>query len=132
MHRLQTLLPLALAFLFCAASVRAQEQPRDPKILFAEVDTNGDGIVDLQEFHQRVVDVFYLVDSDKDGFLSPAELKQLPHPEQIKDVDKDGDGKVSLHEFVRIRFLQFEAADTSHDGELSLEEVIVVYRVEGK
>lgn len=131
MRRRSTTLLLAATLLAGAALASAAEPaaPYDPKAAFAETDRNGDGVVDLEEFHQRIVDVYYAADADKNGTLSAAELSQLPHPEAIKDVDRDGDGKVTLHEFVRVRFLQFQDADANHDGELSLEEVIRVYQV---
>jgi Ca2+-binding EF-hand superfamily protein len=122
---------LAAGLVLLAAPARAAEQAvaADPKAAFAQSDSNADGGVDLEEFHQHIVDVFYVSDEDKDGSLSTAELAQLPHPEKLADLDRNGDGKVSLQEFVRVRYLQFKEADTNQDAELSLEEVLVVYRV---
>lgn len=130
--RRRTAVLLSMALLALAARVGAEDTAAtyDPKAAFAETDRNGDGVVDLEEFHQRIVDVFYSSDADKDGTLSAAELARLPRPEAMKDVDENGDGKVSLHEFVRVRFLQFQEADVNHDGELTLEEVMRVYPVQ--
>jgi hypothetical protein len=126
--------PTSLPILFVAmvvVSVGAvqggEQKPYDVKAAFNESDKNKDGEIDLEEFHSRLVEVFYSADTNKDGFLSAAELSQLPLPENVKDVDQDADGQVSLHEFVRIRFRQFEEADTNHDGELSLDEVVAVF-----
>jgi len=107
-----------------------QRTSYDPAAAFKETDKNGDGAIDLEEFHQRIVEVFYFTDSDKDGFLSVEEFSRLPYPEGFKDADRNGDGRISLHEFVRIRFVQFEEADTNDDGEVSLDEVVTAF--EGK
>jgi len=121
---------LAGAIVLLGGGVRAEEQakPTDPRAAFAETDTDGNGLVDLSEFHARLVDIFYLRDTNKDGYLSPDEFAQLVFPEGFKEADLNGDGRISLHEFVAVRFRQFEAADTNHDGELSLDEVLAVYQ----
>jgi len=124
------LLVSALLVLVGGTPAHSQATPRtpyDPKAVFAEADKNGDGQIDIGELHDRLVEVFYNTDTNKDGFLSVEEFNRLPYPEGFKVADRDGDGRISLKEFVEIRFHQFEAADTNHDGQLSLEEVIIVY-----
>jgi len=113
-----------------SGGVRAEDQGAgyDPRQAFAETDTDRDGEIDLAEFHARVVDVFYIADTNKDGSLSPEEYQRLPFSADFKNADINGDGKISLHEFVANRFLQFQAADTNHDGELSLDEVLTAYK----
>ena len=121
-----TVLTLAVS----AARADDQATAYDPKTAFAESDKNGDGVIDHRELYERVVDVFYRADANKDGFLSVEEFYQLPFPGDFKGGDRDGDGRVSLREFVRLREQDFDAADTDQDEVLSLEEVITVY--EGK
>lgn len=99
----------------------------DPKAAFTETDTNHDGQIDIEEFHVRIVDVFYVNDANKDGFLVVEEFNRLPFHEDFAKADRNADGRLSLPEFVRIRFVQFEAADSNHDGQLSSEEVVTVY-----
>jgi Ca2+-binding EF-hand superfamily protein len=120
---------LATIALALVSGARAAEPGAsyDPRQAFAETDTNHDGRIDLAEFHERIVDVFYFTDTNKDGFLSPEEYARLPFSGSFTVADINGDGKLSLHEFVAVRFHQFLAADANHDCELSLEEVIAAY-----
>ncbi len=104
----------------------------DVKAIFAEADTNADGEIDLCEFHQRIVQVFYSADTNKDGFLSPEEYGRLPFSGDFKHADLHGNGRISLHDFVAVRYRQFVEADRNQDGALSLEEVISAYEGRSK
>jgi len=101
--------------------------PYDPRAAFVGIDTNKDGQIDVEEFHVRLVEVFYNADTNKDGFLSVDEYGRLPFSGALKAADTGGDGRISLPEFVTIRFRQFEEADTNHDYQLSVDEVVTAY-----
>jgi len=133
MHRTRIFLFLASAMFALNSGAWAAEPAKafDVRAAFAETDKNGDGQIDHEEFYERLVDVFFTADSNKDGFLNPEEYGQLPFSGAFRDADANGDGRISLPEFVRIRFRQFEGADTSHEGQLSLDEVLATYE-EGK
>jgi len=103
------------------------EAPYDPRAAFAEVDTNHDGQIDIEEFHARLVEVFYRADADKDGVMSVGEYELLPFSGAFEHGDANGDGKISLPEFVTIRFHQFVNADSNHDTQLSVDEVVTAY-----
>jgi Ca2+-binding EF-hand superfamily protein len=124
------LLASATLMLTSATWAEGAAQPYDPRAAFAEADTNKDGAIDIEEFHVRLVEVFYNADTNKDGFLTIDEYERLPFSGAFKDADANGDGRVSLPEFVAIRFHQFEEADTNHDVQLSVDEVVTAY--EGK
>ena len=130
---MRTIHALILAALVAAGStvLAADASPKhDPRAAFKETDTNGDGVVDHEEYHVRIVEVFYFADANKDGVLDPTELKRLAFPEDFAVDDKDANGRVSLREFLRVRFVDFTKTDTDGDGVLSVDEVVSAW--EGK
>ena len=130
--RTPSILLLAALVGLPVATVRGEDRPAayDPRAAFAESDTNRDGAVDHEEFHERMVEIFYRADANKDGFLDPTELVTLVFPEDFTTNDKDRDGRVAMREFLRVRFRDFTAADRDDDGVLSVDEVVRIY--EGK
>ncbi len=129
MHRTGMFLFLAGAMFVLAGGAWAAEQAKgfDPRAAFVETDKNGDSQIDHEEFYERLVDVFFSADTNRDGFLNHEEYGQLPFSGAFRDANANDDGRISLPEFVRIRFRQFEGADTSHEGQLSLDEVLATY-----
>jgi Ca2+-binding EF-hand superfamily protein len=123
------LILFAITLTASAGAARGGDQaaPYDVKGAFAEADINGDGEVDLAEFHDRLLEVFYRADTDKSGSLSPAEYARLPFSGDFKDADPSGRGLITLHDFIAVRYRQFVVVDTNHDGALSLEEVEDAY-----
>jgi Ca2+-binding EF-hand superfamily protein len=108
-----------------AFAAGAQEAPAyDVKKAFTETDKNADGAIELDEFHERLVDIFFLGDADKDGFLTEAEFVQVVVvKEDFAAIDKNHDGKLTKREFVSARITSFVKLDTDDDGALSLAEV---------
>ena len=132
---MRTIHALILAALVAAGStvLAADASPKhDPRAAFKETDTNGDGVIDHEEFHIRIVEVFYFADTNKDGYLDPNELKVLVFADDFDENDKDANGRVSLREFLRVRFDDFSKADKDHDGTLSVDEVVITYEEKGK
>src|SRR5262245_1831582 len=99
MHRIFWLTTL---FVLAALPAFADEpkKPGDPHAAFAETDENGDGRVDREEFHHRMVEIFFHGDRDKDGYMTPTELAAaVEFPKDFEHADRDGDGRISLYEF---------------------------------
>lgn len=125
---LTTFLVLGAALMFAGrVSAEGSAAPYDPRAAFAQADTNHDGQLDIEEFHARIVEVFYNADRNKEGILTVDEYERLPFSGTFKEADANGDGQISLTELVTIRFRQFENADTNHDTQLSVEEVVTDY-----
>ena len=65
----------------------------DPHAAFKEADQNHDGVIDHEEFHERIVEVFFSADRNKDGYLDVTEMKVLLFPDDVTVDDKDADRK---------------------------------------
>jgi Ca2+-binding EF-hand superfamily protein len=113
---------------------------------FKAADTNGDGVLSVQEVsateakvlkqrvemaRQRLAAEFTKLDTNKDGQLSKVEfMAAAPSaptsaPDGAKllaELDKNKDGKVSLEEYGAPLLSRFDAVDTNHDGTISAAE----------
>lgn len=122
---------LLILTLICVPSLAKTEEEAsyEPRKAHAEADANGDGMIDRAEFHERMVEIFFHGDRDKDGYMTWAELEKVVLlPDDFRDADRNDDGRISLHEFIRVRFDDYDVVDTSGDGLLSVAEVIAVFR----
>jgi len=104
---------------------RAETAPGyDVKAAFDQTDQNHDGAIEIDEYYDRLVDIFFLGDLNKDGFLTEPEfVAVVVIKEDFTQVDKSGEGKLSRQEFVSARLPHFIAIDTDKNGSLSLVEV---------
>jgi Ca2+-binding EF-hand superfamily protein len=117
-----------LGVLTLAGGVLAQTPPPpDAKTWVREHDKNGDGKIDREEFHQAVIEAFFLRDVNKDGFLTVEELVVIT-PEARNLLRSKPDGKMSLPEFLNALHKDFAAADTNDDGLLTAEEIEIYMR----
>jgi len=120
---------LALMWALMASITPASGADRlDADAVMALTDKNRDGRIDREEFHQRMTEVFFFADVDKDGQLTFAELVAVEkvEPEAFKRADRDGNGKLSLYEFMYVIHRDFEAADKNQDGVIDLQELRVL------
>jgi Ca2+-binding EF-hand superfamily protein len=102
------------------------DKPLDRRAVIQSADTNGDGRIDRVEFHQRMTEAFFFIDTNKDGFLTTDEFLaaiQGVDPQKIKAADRNGDGKIDIYEFHQALSRDFDTADTNGDGVLDAQEV---------
>jgi len=128
-------IPLALGALLAGSAAAQSPQTRayDPHQAFLESDKNKDGYIEMSEFVERLNDVYFLGDTNKDGKLSKEEYDVIVViREDYSKVDKNGDGVITESEFVAARVPLFERADTDHDGKLSEQEVKAAYEANKK
>ena len=117
-----------LGVLALAGGVLAQAPPPpDAKTWVREHDKNGDGRIDREEFHQAVIEAFFLRDVNKDGFLTVEELVVIT-PEARNLLRSKPDGKMTLAEFLNALHKDFAAADANDDGLLTAEEIELYMR----
>jgi Ca2+-binding EF-hand superfamily protein len=97
--------------------------PHDPRAAHAATDRNHDGEINREEFEQRMVQIFYFSDVDKDGFVTIGQLSAFDEELLFEAGDSDSDARLSLAEFQKVRFENYRDADTDKSGTLSVEEV---------
>jgi Ca2+-binding EF-hand superfamily protein len=100
----------------------------DANASMALSDKNKDGRIDREEFHQRMTEVFFFADVDKDGHLTFAELVAVASadPEAFKRADRDGNQKLTLYEFMYVIHRDFDAEDKNQDGVIDLQELRIL------
>lgn len=109
------------------------------------LDKDGDGKVSKAEAPERMQEGFDRMDTNKDGFIDEAEVRQMMDrfremrpggpggprgerdggglQERMKAMDKDGDGKVSLEEAPERMKQSFDRFDTNKDGFIDDAEI---------
>ena len=89
--------------------------------VFDVTDMNHDGKITPDEYRARMVEVFFLLDQGKKGYLVKGDIPGV-NDEVFRAANKKGDGKLSLEEYLDARMKDFEAADKGHKGYLTRED----------
>lgn len=126
-----------------AAFAQEGPAPRDgrrgppPHERMVEADTNGDGVITLDEIQARETEQFANVDANGDGRVEAAEMLAFQEARReearlerenrraarmIEHLDADGDGALSAEEFTSRPRQMFARLDTNSDGQISAEE----------
>ncbi|VAH92819.1 neo-calmodulin-like [Triticum urartu] len=99
--------------------------------MIAEVDTDGNGVVDFSEFltlldrkmrgaEDELREAFRVFDQDKDGFISLDEFRHVmvklgerlsdeELAEMLREADLDGDGQINYSEFARVMMAKMDS-----------------------
>lgn len=111
-----------------------EKSQRVPHDKFAQVDTNHDGVISRDEAAAapQLASRFDEADADKDGRVTPAELKNHAKSHRLNNkgagaftkLDSNGDGVVTRDEVAANPKLsrKFDAADMDHDGRVTADE----------
>src|SRR5512147_1497573 len=112
----------AVGLLVAAPSGVLAQSEEEP---FSLTDIDKNARIDRQEYHQRMIEVFYFADKNKDGVVTVEELAEIEEVDAkaFAAADKNADGKLTMEEFVAYRMVDFDAADKNKDGVLTYEEV---------
>ena len=132
---------IATLLLGLAPLSAAQAQDMPGQRLLQRIDTNGDGVISMDEMTAARERLFRNLDRNGDGVIDQKEIENAR--QAIKDraetaqarlgnrwrrLDTNGDGKVSEQEFASSMPL-FELADRNGDGKLSADEIASVRKL---
>jgi hypothetical protein len=106
---------VAILAVLAPAVARAQTPQLN---VFDVTDTNHDGKITADEYRARMVEVFFLLDQGKKGYLVKGDIPGVSD-EAFRGANKKGDGKLSLEEYIDARMADFTAADKAHKGFLT-------------
>ena len=100
--------------------------PMDSAGIMTTADLNGDNRIDLEEYRDRITDVYFFMDANKDGKLTVVEI-QKSYPSLDSDVidntDVNADTVITIYEFRYVLYKDFEVMDRNKDGSLDQEEI---------
>ncbi|MFC4733079.1 EF-hand domain-containing protein [Salipiger abyssi] len=99
--------------------------------LFMQLDANGDGVIDGNEFLQLRISMFDRIDADRSGTITAAEIetarqalpgkRTMQSDKRIWDQDANDDGMLTLAEYTA-QTRGFDMADRNNDGVISSAE----------
>ncbi len=99
--------------------------PPSPELMIARFDTNGDGQLQQTELPAPMRGKFEAADEDKNGVVTPSELKKAFQADADKlfaRADTNGDQFLDASE-LGPRYERFQVADANGDGRLTQQEI---------
>ncbi len=121
------ILYMGIIFLFAAETVLSQtKQSMNSEEIMDITDLDGDDIIDIKEYTHRITDVYFFLDTDKDGKLTVVEIQRsIPNldADQIGKADVNGDNIITIYEFRYVLYKDFETIDKNQDGSLDKQEM---------
>jgi Ca2+-binding EF-hand superfamily protein len=116
---------LSLSVMISTAVFGGDLYRMDTAATLAISDKNDDRRIDREEYHERLTEVFFFIDADKDGSLTISEIRAVAEvdPERFQAADSNGDQTLSLNEYLYALHNDFAAYDRDKDGTLDMEEL---------
>ena len=118
---------LAIVSLIAADRAWAKEkQSMNSEEIMDITDLNGDDRIDIEEYRHRITDVYFFLDTNKDGKLTVIEIQRsIPNidPTLIDNADVNGDTIITIYEFRYVLYKDFDAMDKNQDGSLDEQEM---------
>ena len=102
------------------------KQSMNSEEIMGITDLNGDDRIDIEEYRHRITDVYFFLDTDKDGKLTVVEIQRsIPKidPALIDNADVNGDTIITIYEFRYVLYKDFDAQDKNQDGRLDKQEM---------
>jgi hypothetical protein len=102
------------------------KQSMNSEEIMGITDLNGDDRIDIEEYRNRITDVYFFLDANKDGKLTVVEIqKSIPNidPAVIDNADVNGDTIITIYEFRYVLYKDFDAQDKNQDGRLDKQEM---------
>jgi Ca2+-binding EF-hand superfamily protein len=100
--------------------VLAQSRRAGP---MAQLDTDNDGTLDLEEAKKAASALFDKLDPDRDGTLDRRELAGRLTAKELKAADLDNDGTLTKQEYLALVEQRFKAANPDNDGTIDAKEL---------
>jgi len=118
---------LAIVSLIAADTAWAKEgQSMNSEEIIDISDLNGDDRINIEEYRNRITDVYFFLDANKDGKLTVVEIqKSIPNldPDVIDNADVNDDTIITIYEFRYVLYKDFDAMDQNQDGNLDKQEM---------
>ena len=122
-----TFLFVGIIFIIAAGTAWSQtKQSMNREEIMGITDLDGDDRIDIKEYHHRITDVYFFLDTDKDGKLTVVEIQRsMPNldADQIGKADVNGDNIITIYEFRYVLYKDFETMDKNQDGSLDKQEM---------
>lgn len=118
---------LAIVSLVAANTAWSEaNQSVDSEGIMDITDLDGDDRIDLEEYRDRITDVYFFLDANKDGKLTVVEIQRsFPNlnPAVIDNADVNGDTIITIYEFRYVLYKDFDMMDKNNDGSLDKQEM---------
>lgn len=112
-----TFLPSSVLFFTLAGTALAEDE-MDDIFSFERVDTNGDECVNWEEMRNSSLQIFYMLDANRDNLIAGEE-----HPTAVNDAGEPVRPRnVDTSRFQAAMYVAFDTADKDKDGCLSRKE----------